>query len=58
VALHQLDQERCDAGLDDVSAEHDDNRPIVPRGEYDGGNYCAKICGDENVGKAGEKSGE
>jgi len=56
--LHQVDQERSDTGLDDMSAEHDDDRAIVACGKYDGRDYRAKVCGDENVWKAGEKGSE
>ena len=57
-ALHQVDQERCDSGLDDVSPEHDDDRPLVLRCEHDGLNHRAKVCSDENVRKTCYKRGE
>jgi hypothetical protein len=41
-----------------MSAKHDDNCSIVPCGEYDCRDYCAKVGGDENVWKAAEKGGE
>ena len=49
-ALHQVDQKWSDASFHDMSAEHDDDSAIAPRGEDDGRNHCAKIRSDENVG--------
>ena len=57
-APHQVEQEWRKAGLYDVTAKHDDDRPLVPRRAHDRLDDCAKIARDEHVRQGAEERSE
>ena len=50
-ASHQIDEERREAGLHDMAAEHEDDASLAPGGGDDRVDDVAKVAGDEDVGQ-------
>jgi hypothetical protein len=56
--IDEIDDQRSEAGLDDVSAEHGDHRAFRACGLGDRGGDAHEIARDENFGKRREKCRE
>jgi hypothetical protein len=57
-AIHQLDQERGEARLHDVAAEHHYYSALLLRSGGDGIDYGAEVARDEHIGQGFQKGGE
>jgi hypothetical protein len=57
-SLHEIDQERCDSGLNDVTAEHNHDRTLLAGRGGDRSNYRPKISRDQHLGKTRQKGCE
>ncbi len=57
-AFHEVDDQRSNACLDDVSAEHQNHCSLCPCGVDDCCDYRAEVRRDEYVRQAGQERGE
>jgi hypothetical protein len=57
-SLHEMDEQRTDAGLDDMSAEHRDDSAAGAGRSGDGVDDGAKVARNQDVGQRAQKGAE
>jgi len=57
-ALHEVDEQRGKAGLDDVATEHDDDRAFFPDRDRYRFDHAPEVARDQNVGQRFEEIAE